>query len=497
MVNRARLSPPQTLALDEWSYHKAEWASMPAQLLMQGDRRMEAENYLSGGYGIRLAIEAQPVGWVRLSDLANVWQPSRLKGIQVGPEFGTPFLAATQVFDLRPTPRKWLAIERTHSANERFVEHGTILVTCSGSVGKAIPAFAPHQNTLITHDLLRVEPRVKISYGWLYAYLRSPQARAMMTGAQYGHVIKHLECSHLNSLPMPNIQAEKREHFNSAVKDILKKRDEAYALAKEAEAMFEESIGEISVSINPEIGFETSSKSLFEKRRRLEASYHITQVSAILEQFRWKNFTVEDLSSVTERVWWMTRFKRVFGDAGAPYYSAEDLFSINPGITKRVLIEQAENAEAFFVKAGWIVMACSGQTYGLLGSVALMTKYHESSFFSHDLIRIVPRREKIHSGYLFTVLGHPKLGRPLLLRYAYGTSIPHLEPSDVSGFPVVRLGERKERVIGERMEKAAALRFEADELENSITAEAEEIINRFMAGDSSNFIGEIGKAVDR
>lgn len=52
---------------------------------MVGDRRMEAENYLSYGYGVRLAIESRAKGWVRLSNLAHVWQPSRLKGIQVGP----------------------------------------------------------------------------------------------------------------------------------------------------------------------------------------------------------------------------------------------------------------------------------------------------------------------------------------------------------------------------------------------------------------------------
>ena len=52
--------------------------------------------------------------------MANVWQPSRLKGIQVGPDFGTPFLAATQVFDIRPVPRKWLAIDQIDDAASLF-----------------------------------------------------------------------------------------------------------------------------------------------------------------------------------------------------------------------------------------------------------------------------------------------------------------------------------------------------------------------------------------
>ena len=65
-----------------------------------------------------------PAGWA--------WQPSRLKGIQVSPEHGTPFLAATQVFDVRPVPRKWLSLNRTNDHVQRFVHEGTILLTCSG-----------------------------------------------------------------------------------------------------------------------------------------------------------------------------------------------------------------------------------------------------------------------------------------------------------------------------------------------------------------------------
>lgn len=54
--------------------------------------------------GNKLAIIIQQdKGWKRLSEMARSWQLSRLKGIQVNRTYGTPFLAATQVFDVRPT----------------------------------------------------------------------------------------------------------------------------------------------------------------------------------------------------------------------------------------------------------------------------------------------------------------------------------------------------------------------------------------------------------
>src|ERR1041385_1179549 len=121
MVIRARLSAPRPKPREEWPYHNPEWVTLPASVLSQRDRRMEAETFLTTGYGIRLAIEARAKGWVKLGKMVHVWQPSRLKGIQVSPEYGTPFLAATQAFDVRPIPRKWLSLERTYDATTRFV----------------------------------------------------------------------------------------------------------------------------------------------------------------------------------------------------------------------------------------------------------------------------------------------------------------------------------------------------------------------------------------
>ena len=201
---------------------------------------MEAETYLSSGYGIRQAIEAKPNGWTPFSQVARAWMPGRLKGIQVSREFGTPFLAATQVFDVRPVPRKWLSLERTSDVKNRFVAQGTILVTCSGAVGRPTSAYGPLERTLISHDLLRIEPLEERNRGWVYAYLHSPQTRAMATGTHYGHIIKHLETTHIDALPIPEIDDSGATDFNRRLAEILKLRNDGYRLTLEAEAVFRE-----------------------------------------------------------------------------------------------------------------------------------------------------------------------------------------------------------------------------------------------------------------
>lgn len=459
---------------------EAEWISLPADLLFSGDRRMEAESYLAPGYRIRRALEAQ-ARCTALGNLARIWQPSRLKGIQVGRNHGVPFLAATQVFDLRPVPRKYLAAERTADFEQRFVDDGTILVTCSGNVGRATLAYAAHRRVLISHDLLRVQPHSGDMRGWLYAFLRSQAAQEMMSATRYGHIIKHLEVGHLETLPTPCPPSCQLGEFATRVQTLLEYRNRAHDLCHHAEELFASRIEPLPPFPDREVGFSVPSSHVSLGRRRLEATFHDPLARAILRRFSDLGLQTQPLSKLTKRIWWMPRFRRVFGERGVPYMSAEELFSINASPTKRVMTEQAENASAYFVKAGWILMACSGQAYGLNGSVMLATSRHESFFFSHDLIRIVPDTNQIRAGYLVAALAHPQLGRPLVIRNAYGTSVPHLDPGDVADVPIVRLGPEAENSIGDLVEEAAYLRSQAEELENGLADDAQRVVDSLLS----------------
>jgi type I restriction enzyme, S subunit len=125
-------------------------------------------------------------------------------------------------------------------------------------------------------------------------------------------------------------------------------------------------------------------------------------------------------------------------------------------------------------------MACSGQIYGLNGSVCLATEAHSGTFFSHDLIRIRPKQGGPRAGYIATALSHPALGRPLLIREAYGTSIPHLDPSDVAAFPLVRLTKKREEALADAAEEAAAERGKADVKERKLANDAGTIVSDFL-----------------
>jgi hypothetical protein len=448
---------------------------------------MDAGSYLSSGAGIRSAIEDQPVGWLRLGRLAKVWTPPRIKTVLVSPEFGAPYFNTSQVFDIRPTPRKWLSVEKTVKAETRFAKQGTILVLASASVGRSALTTVAHEGAVISHHFMRLDPVDPAFRGWIYAFLKSPQARAMMSGVQYASVIRHIEPSHMGALPVPIVTEAIAVEFVRRTQAILDLRNRAHGLALASEERFAASVGPVEYD-GKETGFELRASALFGGRRRLEATFHAPAPAAIMRRFKAIGAQVVPLSQVSDRVWWMPRFRRFYGDGGIPYLSADELFTTNPAESKRILVEAGDGHEDFFVKRGWIVMACSGQTYGLNGAACLTSEYHENTFFSHDLIRIIPKSSEIRPGYLVTALTHPTLGRPLLIRAAYGTSIPHLDPGDVSAFSVVRLPESEEAAIADLAEEAAAERSQADVLERELTAAADDLMDRFLAGDMASFV---------
>jgi type I restriction enzyme, S subunit len=155
---------------------------------------------------------------------------------------------------------------------------------------------------------------------------------------------------------------------------------------------------------------------------------------------------------------------------------------VNPPVTKRIYAGLVENAEEYFLREGWLLMARSGQIYGLNGRVLLVSHRHTRAFISEDLIRIVPECSRIRPGYLSMVLSHPTLGRPLVIRHAFGTSIPHLEPADLRGVWVPRLSDSIEAQIADYMEQASRLRSEADDLEDKMTAQADHVIEAYLHG---------------
>lgn len=468
----------------EVPYAPVRFASLPAAGLGRGARRLDGETYLTGGYAVRCHIEAGRTPFLRLADLADVWMPGRLKAVPVAPGKGVPYLAASQMFDINPVPRKWLSVEHTGDLNALYVDPGLILVARSGTdnVGDVLMSYAAHAGLAVSDDLLRVRPKNPPMAGYLYAFLRGRHGYSMLRSSQYGSVIKHLEPEHLADLPVPVPSDSVRQEASDGIGRAYQLRGQALAQEREAEARFARAIGAAPGGSLSETGFAVSSAHLTGGSRRLDGYYYNPRAAAVLSALRQSGRETVTLGSQVGAILLPNRFKRQRAADGLPFVGIEELFKVNPRIDKHIKGTADELAD-YFVRSGWLLVARSGQIYGLFGSVALAGHWHESKVITEDIIRIVPahRRGAPRPGYIRTALSHPVYGRPLVVRTAFGTSVPHLAPADLDDFPLIRLSPSEEDDIASLVEEAGRFREEADDLENRAVAGVERAIDRLLA----------------
>ena len=475
-IAKTQLSHP---VVDRWPYHSAEWTSTSSRLLGEKDRRMEASAYLLEGYGLRRLMEGRQ-GHILFNTLATTFHPPRTATVLVDADEGTPYLTASQTFHRRPFPRKWIALNKLREGTDLEVSQRTILMTRSGTVGRTTLAFTPHLSSLISDDLLRVKPLVERAWGWVYAYLRAPKTRAMMVSQQYGHVIQHLEASHLRALPVPSVTDSTMESFTWRATQVLELREQAYRSVNEAEQHFEACLGSSDIPANAgETGFVVPSIT---GSFRLDAAHHSPVVSSLRDHFKRNALTVESLDKCGFDVWVPGRYKRVPVDTGGvQYLDSSDLFVMNPNIDKRLADHGFGDPYGGRVEPGWILMASSGQVYGNIGGAVLATNFHLGKALANHVIRIKPRPgADARAGYVLTALTHPFLGRPLVKSLAFGSSVPEISPSALSELGIPRLAKSDEDTIADLMEGSFLLHSIADAIEGELAFEAESVIDHFI-----------------
>lgn len=443
-----------------------EYRTLRLSEMIGGDRRLEAGVYLSAGFTVRRALVQSSLPVRHLGSLANIWQPGRAVSGLVAANCGVPYLAATQVFDIWPSPRKWVAPKKSRIVASLLLEPRWLLVTCSGTVGRVMLAHAPHAGLAISSDLLRVEFDDPTIRSYVYAFMRSRFGQMMMKSSHYGSIIKHIRPAHLETFPIPMLNRVERAAIHEDVESVFALRDEAYQLDMSARASFAAEMNEFPIVKNEE-GYSIAATSFFKGRRRLEAGAFSPQAQFVLRVYELNSQSLEALRAVA-CVFVRGRFKRIYGAAGTTYLDSEPIFKINPELPKLLTPATRIDFDAYMVQSGWLLMACSGQIYGINGQAILANEGHEGKVVTQHIMRIVPDPGKIRPGYLQTVLSHPTLGQPLVTSRAFGTSVPELAPEDIEQLPIPRLDHATEDRIAESAERASMLRHRADCIENAV-----------------------------
>lgn len=162
--------------------------------------------------------------------------PTRFKRVYVEEGYGVPFFGGRSIGELVPSDIKYLSLSQ-HSKkikNELTIHEGMILVTCSGTIGEIALVPKHWDNLAMTHDIIRIVSQDNIN-GYIYIWLHTPYANAIINAFQYGSVVRHIEKEHISNVPVPLLKdTNVQQHINELALDANEKRYEAYKLEQQA-----------------------------------------------------------------------------------------------------------------------------------------------------------------------------------------------------------------------------------------------------------------------
>jgi hypothetical protein len=281
------------------------------------------------------------------------------------------------------------------------------------------------------------------------------------------------------------------DDFNVKARRIVELRDQADRFSLDAEDIFAAAFGKPAPLDFGESGFSVrASMTLIGNRRRFDAWHHSPAIASLDRLLARGAKVMTSLGDLGFEIWLPNRFRRIVAPDGVEFLDSADLFEINPDTSRRIADIDFGDPHKGRVKRGWVLMARSGQIYGINGSAVMAAEEHEKRVVSDDVIRIAPKSAAVlASGYVFVALTHPTLGRPRVKALAYGSSIPHIEPTDLSRLRIPRLDSFKEKEIAKLAEKASVMRSDADVLERQIGEQADAILSSFLTVSDSRAAG--------
>ena len=246
------------------------------------------------------------------------------------------FLGSSEMLDCKPEPVKFM-LSDVKTADIR-VKQGMVLISRSGTIGNVTYVGNTLSKFFVSEHAIRIE--CKDFPGYVYTFLKTKIGKLIVCSTQYGAVIQEIEPEHLATVPIPDAPTMLKKEIHDLVVQSYELRDESNDLIDQATALL---IDELKL---PDIGafdvdfykkaapVDTFSVKLSEMSGRLDASYHVPIVDAIIEHLRQHAEEVTTVGDprISREVILPGRFKRVYVDEGygRVFIGGKQLYELDP-----------------------------------------------------------------------------------------------------------------------------------------------------------------------
>lgn len=459
-----------------------KWCAVALSDVVARGKRLEASVFDVEAKQARMLISKgkYPQSFIGGTDgMASSYVCGRFKRIWVE-KSDMPIYQPSSIVDTKPTPDGYISSKTKTNIGNLRVKENQILMTCSGTIGKVSFVSRTLANKIFSHDLLRIDCRKPDEAGYIYAFLKSKIGNKILLTNSYGAVITHIEPEHLATVPIPDAPTMLKKKIHDLIVRSYELRDESNDLIDQATALL---IGELKL---PDIDafdvglykkaapVDTFSVRLSEMSGRLDASYHVPIVDAIIEHLKRyaEEVTTVGNPRISREVILPGRFKRVYVDEGygVPFFGGRSIGELDPSDKRYLSFSQHDKKikEELTIREGMILITCSGT----IGKIALVPKHWDNWAMTHDIIRLLPADDLI--GYVYIWL-QTEYAAKLIEAFAYGSVVRHIEKEHLCKvtIPLLKNHEVQKR-INELALEANEKRYQAYLLEQ----EALQIMDR-------------------
>ena len=404
-------------------------------------------------------------------------QRSRLKRIYCEKQYGEGFYLPSQMTDIYPVAEKHISRLADCDMDELRLKANTLLLTRSGTIGNVSLVSKTLNGCVFSDDVIRISFKNVFDLGYVYTFLKSNTGNLMLRTNGYGSVITHIEPGHLEELQIPNAPTELRKRIHTLIAQSYSLRDDSNDLIDRAkELLIEElhlpEIWDFDVNeINRNAAVDTFNVKLSNINGRLDASYHVPIVGAIIDHMKKYAAEITTIGDkrISKEIILPGRFKRVYVEKGygRVFIGGKQLFELDPSNKKYLsLVHHGDRiAKQLELHEGMTLITCSGT----IGKVALVGKHWENWTANQHIIRIVPVSKDI-AGYLNIFLSSD-YGYHLITRNTYGSVVDEIDDNHVRAIPIPLLKNQDiQRQINTLALQANEKRYQAYLLEQEALA---------------------------
>jgi len=422
-------------------------------------RRLDAAAYSSGGLAARDRIITGQHPWQRLDQVAHIFSEARFTRTYItDPKRSAPYLNGSDMLlaDLQGLLR--LSIKNTPQLAKLLLQPDWTLMSCSGTIGRTVFVREEMRGMAGSHDLIRISPYPATAEpGYLFAFLTSIPAQAMIRQRTYGSVIQHIEPHHIADLPVPLPDRAMQERIHGLVAGAARARTEAACLLDEAAAYFDGLAGPM-----PSVHDHARAVGLVRRSElglRLDAFHHVGYSAE--GRLRGEPF------GAIAKVFVPGRMKLIHADKGAAFYTGVDIYQNRPTPTKWIA-RWLPGFKELEVEAGAVLMQVDGQRYGLMGRPVYAGSSLQGAAVSWHMARIqTTQAARIYA------FARSEAGRRAIVRQSFGTSVPSITAQLLAQVEVPTLPDD----LTNKAKRALELREQADADEEQAIREVEAWLN--------------------